>query len=419
MIEKLRHKFILITMASVFVVMAVILTALNVTNYLHARDRADEVLTVLAENGGTFPQLELSRANDDLEPGDLPPGGNLSPETPFETRFFKVVADAQGQVTQIDTSRVRAVDSGAAREYAEAVLAEGKERGYTGDFRYWNVLQEDGSRLLLFMDSGRELQTFRNFLQNSILIGAASLLMIFLLVVFFSKKVVAPVQRNLDKQKRFITDAGHEIKTPLSIISANNDVQELLGESNEWTQSTRNQITRLNGLVEDMLRLSRMEEEPALQVHEAVNLGQLVAEEAEPFRLLCEQEGISFRLSCEEDITVEGERESLRKVCSILLDNAHKYVSPKGQVTVALTRRKKNAILMVANTVEEMPADFERLFDRFYRESASRNQSTGGYGIGLSLAQAIVTQHGGTIKARAVQEGIIQFEVTLPLQQTS
>ena len=408
MIEKLRYKFIIITMGSVFFVMAGILLALNGFNYIHARNRADEVLEVLAENDGSFPQLEGPRNN-------FGPGNAINSETPFETRFFKVIANEEGEILQIDTSRVRSVDSELAQSYGEAVLTGDKEKGYLDDFRYWKVIQEEGTQLLLFVDNYRELETFRSFLRNSIFIGIASLFMILLLVVFFSKKIVAPVQENLDKQKRFITDAGHEIKTPLSIISANNDVQELIDGQSEWTQSTRNQIVRLNRLVEEMLSLARMEEGSFIQKMESIELSKVVREEITPFQLLCEQEGISFSTSIEESIVIQGEKESLRKVCSTLLDNAQKYVTEKGMIQVELKKEKKKVVLSVSNSVDSLPEKLDRLFDRFYRESESRNQRVGGYGIGLSLAQAIVGQHWGTIEASSPSSNQIQFNVRFPL----
>lgn len=414
MIEKLRYKFIFITMTSVFVVMTGILILLNGFNYYHTVQRADDILAILADNNGTFPQLNEppnGRMPDEL----VMPAAGFTSETPFETRFFKVVMDKNGRINQIDTSRIRSISTEEAGEYAIEVVDSERQSGYQNDFRFKQVVAADGSMMVLFVDNHRELETFRSFLKNAVLIGSVSFLLILLLVIVFSKRVVAPVQENLNKQKQFITDAGHEIKTPLTIISANNDVQELIDGESEWTKSTRNQIVRLNQLVEAMLALARMEEEGFLLKKETVSLSEIVAEEASPFQLLSDQRGQSFSVAIEADIILQANPDSLRQLCAILLDNAQKYVTEQGAIQLSLKTDKKKAVLSVQNTVAVMPEDLDRLFDRFYRENESRNQSAGGYGIGLSLAQAIVHQHGGSIHALALSNQHIQFQVVLPL----
>lgn len=414
MIEKLRHKFIYTTMASVFVVMAVILIILNVVNYTSATQRADEILTVLSENEGEFPEL-LRTGPPEF---NLPNGGpNLNAEVPFETRFFKVMLSDNGDVKRIDTSRISSIDSETAITYAEMVYVSDELKGYVDDYRFWSVEQSNGDYLVLFVDNFRELTTFRNFLFSSVLIGIASLTMIALLVIYSSKRIVAPVQENLDRQKQFITDAGHEIKTPLTIISANNDVQALLEGETEWTESTRKQIIRLDGLVEDMLSLARIDEGNFQHDMQAMDFSHLVEQASQAFKLINEQQGRRFTLRIEPTLTVKADEKALEKVCAILLDNATKYVSEQGELSLSLKRDKKKAVLSVMNTVVEMPENLERLFDRFYRENQSRTQSTGGYGIGLSLAQAIVEQHEGKISvaSHVDTQSFIEFSVQLPL----
>lgn len=417
MIEKLRKRFILVTMAVVFLVMSVVLIALNATNYYHTNERADQILTVLAENGGSFPEEDFLGKGSEVKPGSLPPNQAVSAETPFETRYFTVIANSNQQVTQIDTTQIQSVDSEASQVYAEEILSSGNLKGYVDDFRYKVVEQTDGSFLLLFIDNQRDLQTVRSFLRNSLWIGSISLAFIFILVVYFSKKIVKPVQQNIDRQKQFITDAGHEIKTPLAIISANNDVQQLLNGKSEWSESTEKQIYRLNGLMESMLQLTQLEEESYQPKIETVDISTVLRETCEPYVLIGEQKKVNVELDIQSDLTIQAEPESVNKLCSILMDNANKYVREPGMIHVQLSNQNGHKIrLLISNTVNEMPQNFDRLFDRFYREDQARKHSSGGYGIGLSLAAAIVESYHGEIKAKQLDNETIGFEVILPIK---
>ena len=414
MIEKLRKKFMLVMMASIFVVMLLVLGTLNVTNILHTNERADDILSVLAENGGNFPQEALPE--DRPVPVNGKPGQAVTAETPYETRFFKVIANEQRQVIQIDTSRIQSVDSEEGREYAESILSSNKEKGYVDDFRYRVVEQDDDSFLLLFMDSQRELQTVRLFLWNSFLIGSVSLILIFLLVFYFSKKIVRPAQQSMDKQKQFVTDAGHEIKTPLAIISANNEVQEMLNGQSEWTESTEKQIQRLNGLMENMLQLAQMEEPSYQQKIETINLSQVLQEICEPYVMIGKQKKVAVALDIQSDVFVRADALSMNKLCSILMDNANKYVQDLGTIHVQLSADRHKAKLRISNTTKEMPRNFNQLFDRFYREDQSRKQTADSYGIGLSMASAIVEKNNGQITANQLDDHTIVFDVVLPLR---
>ncbi|MFL2101584.1 sensor histidine kinase [Desemzia sp. FAM 23991] len=410
MIEKLRKKFILVTMAVVFLVMSVVLIVLNTTNYVHTVERTDEILTILTDNGGNFP--------DESIPGNgmgMPPNQGISAETPFETRYFTALANSEQQVVQIDTTRIRSIDSQTGQSYAEEVLASGKEKGYIEDFRYQVIEQTDDTIMLVFVDSQRDLQLVRSFFRNSILIGVVSLLFIFLLVFYFSSKIIKPVQQTVDRQKQFITDAGHEIKTPLAIISANNDVQEMLNGSTEWTESTNKQIQRLNGLMESMLQLTQMEEEGYQSKIESVDLSQIVKETAEPYVQIGRQKKVEVSLDIQPNVVIQADAEAMNKLCSLLMDNANKYVQQPGTINVRLDHQAGNKIkLQITNTVNEMPKRFDQLFDRFYREDQARKHSEGGYGIGLSLAATIVENHHGQIKAVLLKDHTISFEVILP-----
>ena len=404
MIERLQRKFGFIALGSLLLVMVVVLGAVNTVNFHQINERADGLLRILSDNGGKFP----ASSDKDKPPEDGPPGAQMNEETQFETRYFTARASSGGTVTQIDTGHVAAISSAEAKEMAEQALSSGRDSGTIGVYRYLRTEQNDGS-LLVFVDCRNQFETAKSFLIASFEIGLASLAVVGLLVAVLSRKAIRPVVESIQKQKRFIADAGHEIKTPLSIISANTDVLELQQGKSEWTDSIRRQVMRLGGLVENMLALSRLEEGGRRLSSVPVPLSALAAEEAEPFRTLAAAQGCRLETDIGPDITVKGEPGSLRQLIGILLDNAVKYAG--GGKTIRLNLRKNGksgAVLEVYNDLDAPPqGDLSRLFDRFYRADDSRERRTGGYGIGLSIAAATAAAHRATLCAEARGCGIV------------
>lgn len=301
MIKKLRRKFVLIAMLSLFLVMLVVLGSVNAVNLYQINRKADSLLTLLTDNNGKFPDLLPS---GEPEPPHKRPGGglDLSPETRFETRYFVVKTDAAGGISQIDTGHIAAVTADQAQTFAEKVLESGKTGGYTGVYKY-RVTDTDYGRLLVFLDCRSQLQTAATFLLASCAIAAVCLLLVFLLVSVLSRRAIRPFAESFEKQKQFITDAGHEIKTPLAIISANTDVLELTGGKNEWTDSIRRQTRRLDGLVKNLLTLARMEEERPVAAFSPFPLSDTAREAAEPFRPLAESRGIRYELDIQPGLS--------------------------------------------------------------------------------------------------------------------
>ncbi len=409
MLQKLRRKFVWIAMGSLLLVMLVIVGSINWINISQMNQRADGLLNILSDNGGKFPdQLDMAEGGKPPKPN---PGQHfqMNAETRFETRYFTVTADAVLNVTQIDTSHIAAVSSSEALAYGREVLQSGKASGYSGVYKYL-VTDFKGGRLIVFVDCRNQLQMAGNFLLLSCGVAGVSLLAVLVLISFFSRKAFRPAVESMEKQRRFITDAGHEIKTPLAIISANAEVLEMTGGPSEWTQSIRNQTKRLDGLVQDLLALTRMEEEGVRQTFTIFSASEAVIDTASPFRAVAEARGKHFKLEVQPSLTLLGEETSFRRLVSILTDNAVKYADDGGFVTVLLSRSGKGLRLEVRNTCAKPPdGDLNRLFGRFYRADSSRSRETGGYGIGLSIAQAVVLAHKGKISAGWDAENGIRF----------
>ena len=430
MIGKLRKKFIAAAIVAVILVLLVLIGAINVLNYRSLVAEADGTLQLLAENRGSFPRQmfrEQDRPAEQNMPSDmqLPPDGGAggafafrggNRELAYQTRYFSALFAADGSLARVNLDNLASLTEDEASSLAESVYASGRSGGFSGDYRFCCTLV-DGESLLLFLNCERELSTFRSFLYASAGISLAGTLAVFLLLLLLSGRIVRPIAESYEKQKRFITDAGHELKTPITIIRADADVlsSELDGE-NEWISDIRRQTQRLAELTEDLVFLSRMEEEkPSLKMQE-LPLSELVEETAQSFQALALSKGKVFRAAVAPELSVSGDEKALAKLVSILLDNAMKYSAEGGTVELRLEQAGKNARLVVKNSTPPMEkGNADRLFERFAREDRSRNSESGGFGLGLAIAKAVTEAHGGKIRAESEDGASLTVTAELPL----
>ena len=444
MIRKLQNKFIVISMLSMLLVLTVIIGSINIINYRQLIEDADHILHILSENDGEFPkdrprpdsrepQGDNSSPDfkdglvDNASPDPREPQGNnsstpkkpklhsmdMSPEMPFETRYFSVVLTENGNVSSTNVQKVAAIDNEDANAYALRAWKRQQTSGFLSSYRYLMEHTPEGTRII-FVDCTRNLSTFRAFLFTSILVSILGLLSVFVLVLFFSRLVMKPVAESYEKQRQFITDAGHEIKTPLAIIEANRELLEMEYGENEWNNSIQRQTARLADLTDGLIYLSRMEEAEKHLQHMDFSISALAEETAQSFQTLADLQDRHFSVEIEPLLSYCGDESSIHRLFSILIDNAIKYSPPQGTVKVTLNKRGKNIQFMVYNTVAHLSAEsLPFLFDRFYRADSSRNSETGGYGIGLSIARAITDAHKGKISAKSTDGQSLLITVIL------
>ena len=422
MIRKLQKKFIVAAIIAVFLVLLLLIGAINIINYRSLVADADSTLQILAENGGSFPG-QMLRPQQDAPPPEGGRTGALEPrpgdfgELAYQSRYFAAWFDADGNCTRLDLENVASQTEEDARSLAESVYAKSGDRGFADAYRYRRT-SADGETMLLFLNCQRELATFRTFLYASAGISAIGLLAVFLLLVLFSGRIVRPIAESYEKQKRFITDAGHELKTPITIIQADADVlaSELEAEDNEWITDIRRQTHRLAELTSDLVYLSKMEETDAALAMQAFPLSELAEETAQSFRSVARAQNKQFDASIAPDLQICGDEKAVAKLLSILLDNAMKYSTPEGTVTLALERVGKNARLTVRNSTAPMePGNADHLFERFARADASRSSETGGFGLGLAIAKAVTEAHKGRIHAESEDGVSLKVTAELPL----
>ena len=413
MIERLRKRFIGLAMVAFVLVLTGVMSVVNVLNYREMDRDAEGLLDILTENDGGFPPplTPVEPLESIHRMGSIPP--KLWPEAPFATRYFTVLLDEDGQVESVDTQRIAAVSATEAGTYAQAVWSKGSDSGYYGHYKY-RITDRNGFFLVVFLDRNQELDAFRGFLFTSLLVSTVSLAMVFILLLLLSKRVIRPVAEGYEKQKEFITNAGHELKTPLTIIDANTEVLELEQGENRWTKSIRDQVKRLTGLTENLVALTRMEEASARLMMVEFSLSDAVREALEPFQSRAAVQGQSFDLHLADHVSYTGDEASLRQLVAILADNAIKYAPAGSIVYWELKKQGKNTILICENTeVAPIEGDLDRLFERFYRGDASRSNTVAGYGVGLSLARSIVMAHRGRIRAKNLNGERIRFIVVL------
>lgn len=407
MIGSLRRKFITISAVSIFVVFSGIFFFMLVSTRLQTDRSVDTIADAIAANNGVFPEFDPAEHQLSMH---LPYEDVITEETQFSTRFFSVWLNDSGQIVNINVDSVSTITEQDVEGYAAKVLQKAGERGWIGDYRYKVVDTQNGMTVVFV--NGTMYKNMSNrllFTALLVLLGSAALILILMIVV--SKWVVRPVAESYEKQRQFITDANHELKTPLTLILSNLDIVEAELGKNEWLDDIRSEGERMGLLINQLVTLSRMDESTDTLVRAEFDLSSAVADTVSGFQSLVEERHHLLSSSIPPDIRYNGDEFLIRRLTAILLDNAIKYCDLDGSIRLSLTCRRY-PVLTVENTYKDVDSlELNRLFDRFYRADKVRTFS-GSFGIGLSIAQSIVKSHKGSISAYKKND-IIGFRVEL------
>lgn len=412
MLKKLQRRFMAIAMFALTSLVLVQSFAVNLINISQMDMDIRSILRTIESNGGVLPNSYIEQNTNFFNPfGEM----HLYIETPYSTRYF-VVELKDNLVTKISTEHIAAVDNTKALEYAHAVYKENKPGfGVIDVYRYYYTT--DGNKsMIIFLDLQHDLARCLALAFISMFVSLITISVLAILVYWLSKKAMRPVADSIEKQKQFITDASHELKTPLTIIAANAEVLEMCEGENEWTTSIKNQTTRLSHLVKNLVELSKLNEMQDEKSRSNFNISSAFLDTASNFETNAAVLNKNFSYSATDDIFYYGNEAEIRQLVTILCDNAIKYTDECGYIKLNLYKSGKNIIIESYNTCEYVdPNSVSRLFDRFYRADSSRarDTKTGGYGIGLSIAQAIVHRHKGKIKVFTSGTTGITFKITL------
>ncbi len=449
MIKILRKKFIRTAMLAVTVLLILLLGAINLVNLGMVQRDLKDTLQMVADR--------VDKPDNDL----------------VNTAYFLVKIDESANVASVDVSHVTSVDEEQAASYAlkvyekysvdaekplpqapgagEATPEEnspgnsgsipdagnpgnlsGKETdpgtamrdpkaqstGRISGYLYLAHPDTTGQGVtdIIFLDPQKEEVSCLRVFALSAGLGVLCLFGMYLFVRRLSRRAIEPIAESMEKQRQFITDAGHELKTPLAIILSNTEAMELYQGESKWSRNIREQVGRLDGLTKNLLMLSRMEEYSENVVRESLNLGELAQKMAEPFREPLELRGIELRMEFADNISITANREQIERLLSVLLENALKYANDNGEVLISLQQkndgRRSKAVLKLENTCTELPGvSPEALFERFRRGDEARTRKKGGYGIGLAVAKACAEANGDSIRAIYEEPDRICFEI--------
>lgn len=420
MIERLRRRFVMVTMAATAIVVALLVVGINVATLLQANNETDQVLVSLMSSPDVITDKLGEGAGGAGSSGLMSDFGfdrGLSPETPFSFRYLTVTVSDSGALVSSNLTRIATVQEDDLQPFVTLVANAPQGFGDYGTYRYY--VQDDGSvRKAVFLERGREVAQMRSFATASVVIGLCAIAAVYLLVRLFSLRAIDPLVQNVLEQRRFITDASHELKTPLTVIGTCLSVLELESGGSEWIDKAQNQVGEMGTLVDDLVTLSRMDEEDRPQAHEDFDAAVTVRDVVGSFEDTAAAEGHAVTLEAPESLPFKGDEYGLRKLCSILMDNALKHGAPGSPIRFTLSASGRGILLTEQNQVSDAEPlreeDLGHLFERFWRPDNARAGSSDGFGIGLALARSICDAAHGTIEARLLDDGhVVEFRCQL------
>lgn len=399
MIRKLQRKIVFIITLLLTIAITIIMLLINILSQTQENQQIRQILeSITASDGRSLRSLSGAP-------------GNGATSMMFT---FYLKTDWFGEVTEISHNAEANIDAALLTEKAQNVLDTGKNFGYYGNYAFM-ITDKVYGKMICLTDASNVLQHNHNLVLTTIIIGASSVLLFFLLAVALSFWLVRPVRETFDKQKLFISNASHELKTPIAVISANADVLEAEIGENKWLSYIKNDSVRMSELVNELLTLARLDDKTDISATKTeFNLSDAVLQTALPFESRMFEMGKKYEVNVQPDIIYNGDESAVKHIVSILIDNAVKYSDEKGEIRVSLFTRQNKKIIEVFNTGKGIPSDkLEKVFERFYREDEARNSKSGGYGLGLSIAREIAHKHGGTLTASGEYEKWVCFTATL------
>jgi len=403
MIQKLQRKFILIAMVASMIVTFSIFGIIIFNNYKTIDKQNDGILNMITENDGKMP---------DYKPRNDYMANVITKESQFTTRYFYIKLDSEGELKETNLQNIVSISPEEAEKMLKKIKDENKETGYYDNYKY-KVTQKDDGELIVVLDCQWQLNNLKSTTEKSVIIITVGLSIVFMIISVLSKKVLSPIIKNMESQKQFITNAGHELKTPVAVILANMDVMEMkAGEDDQWVKSTKKQAKRLDSLIKSLLTLAKVEEGEFKINYSEFSITKVIQDEIDEFKSLAQNKKFIFDNS--NEIIINADINSISQLITIFIDNAVKYTPDNGTIKILIQKVGKSVKIQFMNDCENVnEIDTKKLFDRFYREDKARTQGENGYGIGLSIAKSVVEMHKGKIEVSTTRDGMICFTIII------
>ena len=413
MIYKLRNNFIRISALALVAVLVCIYLATYFINANQLDSNMDALADLIVFEKGRPPVFRDVFQEAPSEAGYFRPDRSnfITRESSYSTRYFTVEFNTSGQVTSINTDKIASVTREEAENTAKSLYESYTDRGWIGEYRY-KIIREPLATRMVFLDGSSNRELYRSYLLTSALVLLGSGLVAFLLIILFSTRAVTPVAESYEKQKQFVTNVNHELKTPLTLILANLDIAESELGKNEWLDDIRYEGKQMASLVEQLVSLSRMDEESTQLSFEDFNVSEMLLDITSEFKPAALASGRTFSTDIDPNVSIKGDEAVLRQIVSVLLDNALKYCDEGGEICCSLSKGKHLTLSVTNSFANVNSTDLNRLFDRFYRQDKARTSGSG-FGIGLSIAKAMTEKHGGRIQAYKADENTIGFKVVI------
>ncbi|MDO4731482.1 MAG: HAMP domain-containing sensor histidine kinase [Clostridia bacterium] len=411
MFKKSKIKIVSAIMTILVLLWAGTLGIIYLSSYIEMSKQNKQMLQMHAQ------MYELPKAFAEMAPPNKPrPDNNpgFDSESPMFrlSTFYTVAVSYDGVILEIKNDSPSVHTNDELENLAYSIINSDKDSGAQKNLAFYKT-DKGGYTLVAFMDNTVINKSAMTLFRYTLIFGGAALVLFFFLSLYLAGKIVNPLEESYKKQKQFISDAGHELKTPVSVISANAELLFRKIGHNQWLQNIQYENNRMGILINQLLELAKTENVTPLM--ESIDFSRLVAGESLPFEGVAFEKGLLLSANITDNIYVQGNSTQLKQIVSILLDNAIRHSKKQGKISLSLTKEQSFARLCVINEGDEIPLEQrEQIFERFYRADTARNSESNHYGLGLAIAKAIVASHNGQIEVSCFN-GLVEFKVRLPM----
>lgn len=404
-----RNRFILGAMLAYVILFFIVIGAITLFSYIQMDRDANRFLSAMINR-------EQNEAPAFAQEPTPPIFGYQQRQRPFPTSFYDIITDEEGRILSWNRFGTFEEDEEIVRGQVSNIVSNHLKTGKTGSYQFAAQQEENGRIHLILMDNSIQIQTIYNVGRSALLVGLLLMLLLFIILLPVSSKVADAFVQNAESQKHFITNAGHELKTPVAIMRSNLDMLELTGGKSKWSSNIRGQVDRMEHLLKQLLLMTRLDERKEKSVRENIPFSELLESELDTYQQSLEQKEIHCETRIAQGLRLSCDRDAVIQMIHALLDNLVQYAAHPGSALISAQQDRNKLVFIVENEVTALPEiPPDKLLERFSRGDTARTQKNGGTGIGLSAAKTVVEMHKGNIFVSCPENNRFRVQVTLPM----